>query len=534
MSVSRTEAQPALRAAGRMPIDAAMTHCSQPPDLETDIAIIGYGPVGATLANLLGLRGVRTLVLEREAAAYHLPRAVHFDDEVMRVFETIGLSEAVRLKVIPSPGMHFIDPDGNLILDWSRASEVASHGWHPSYRFHQPDLESILRGGVLRWPTVSVMTRCDVFALDEAKDGIRIRFEHLSTGRLSSCRAKYVVGCDGARSLVRRFMGAGMDDLGFHERWLVLDFLLSRPRPDLGDFSVQFCDSVRPATYVRGTENRRRWEITLRPSEDAHLMTAPERIWPLLGRWVGPEDGAIERAAVYTFHSVVAERWRAGRLLLAGDSAHQTPPFLGQGMCAGIRDAANLAWKLADVIAGRSADSLLDSYESERSPHVREYIERAIRLGGIINTKNADEALATLGRRGNETIRFTSAKPRLGPGHWRGGDCIAGQLAPQPELTSGARLDNAVGYAFVLLATPTFARSLSSRANAAARGLGLPIVNDPAPGLQDWLNEHAVKAVLVRPDRYVLGTAQDEDDLMQILRLLPAPARIEPPLVAQT
>ena len=167
-----------------------------------------------------------------------------------------------------------------------------------------------------------------------------------------------MVGCDGARSLVRRFMGAGLDDLGFHERWLVLDFLLERPRDDLGDYSVQFCDPVRPATYVRGVGNRRRWEITLLADEDSNAMTSAERIWPLLRRWVTPEDGRIERAAVYTFHSVVARPWRAGRLLLAGNSAHQTPPFLGQGMCAGIRDAANLAWKLADVVSGRSTDAV--------------------------------------------------------------------------------------------------------------------------------------------------------------------------------
>ena len=418
-----------------------MLHDAPATELEVDVVIVGYGPVGATLANLLGLRGVKTLVLEREASVYHLPRAVHFDDEVMRIFETAGLSAAIEPGVILSPGMRFIDRDGRLLVDWSRPPEITPSGWPPSFRFHQPTLEQILRDGLRRWPCVSTMTRCDVFALDEDADGVRVRFEDLSSGRLLGCRAKYVVGCDGARSLVRRFMGAGLDDLGFHERWLVLDFLLSRPRPDLGDYSVQFCDPVRPATYVRGVGDRRRWEITLLKDEDSQQMTAPERIWPLLSRWVSPEDGAIERAAVYTFHSVVAERWRRDRLLLAGDSAHQTPPFLGQGMCAGIRDAANLAWKLADVIGGRASESLLDSYERERSPHVREYIERAVRLGGIINTTNTAEALAALGRKTDETVRFTSAKPRLGAGLWACDDALAGWQAPQPTLSSAARLD---------------------------------------------------------------------------------------------
>jgi 3-(3-hydroxy-phenyl)propionate hydroxylase len=257
-----------------------MTRISQTPELIADVVIVGYGPVGATLANLLGLRGVSTLVLEREAGIYHLPRAVHFDDEVMRVFETLGLSEAILPKVILSPGMRFVDRDGKLLVDWSRPPEATPQGWSLSYRFHQPELEEILRHGAERHAGVTIRRRCDAFALDTDDDGVVVRFEDLATGRLQRCRAKYVVGCDGARSLVRRFMGVEMDDLGFHERWLVLDFLLARPRPDLGNFSVQYCDPARPATFVRGTRNRCRWEITLLDDEKTHLMTAPERVWP--------------------------------------------------------------------------------------------------------------------------------------------------------------------------------------------------------------------------------------------------------------
>lgn len=304
---------------------------------ETEVAIIGCGPVGAMLANLLGLQGITTLVLEREAAIYNLPRAVHFDDEIMRLFQTVDLDDAMQPLVHVSPGMKFMDDAGRLLLDWPRPQERGPQAWHASYRFHQPDLERVLRDGLVRFPSVSVRLRTEVFALKQEQHAVAVRYEDLATGALALCRARYVVGCDGARSLVRRLMGAPMEDLGFHERWLVVDAILKRPRPDLGDYSVQHCSKQRPATYVRGTGDRRRWEIAVLPGEDGAAITQPANVFELLKSWVGPEDVDLERTALYTFHSAIAPRWRSGRLLIAGDSAHLTPPFLGQGMCAGMR-----------------------------------------------------------------------------------------------------------------------------------------------------------------------------------------------------
>jgi 3-(3-hydroxy-phenyl)propionate hydroxylase len=484
-----------------------------------DVVIVGRGPVGSTLANLLGLCGVRTLVLEREAKAYHLPRAVHFDDECMRVFQTIGLGEAILPHVILSPGMRFVDAEGRLVLDWPRSRELTPMGWHLSYRFHQPDLEDVLNRGLERWAHVEVRNRCDVFAIEADQTGVRVRYDDLCTGQLVEVRCAYVVGCDGARSSVRRFIGSGMDDLGFHERWLVVDVLLKGERPDLGDYSVQFCNPQRPATYIRGTGKRRRWEITVRPDEDALAAAQPARVWELLSPWLKSDEAEIERAAVYTFHSAIAQQWRSDRLLLAGDSAHQTPPFLGQGMCAGIRDAANLAWKLHYVLQGKAAPDLLDTYQSERAPHVREFIELAIRLGGLINTKAVEAALATGVPRDDGPLKLEVQKPTLGPGLSRTDPALTGKLAPQFRLEHDGRSDDRVGYRFALMCETGFGAALIQHQRTEMAGVTI-LRSGEAPGLENWLSEQDLKAALVRPDRYVLATARRDEDLPTLLSAL--------------
>lgn len=477
-----------------------------------DVAIIGCGPAGATLANLLAQRGLSVLVLEREAEIYSLPRAIHFDGECMRVFQAIGVAETLRPQLLVSPGMKFVDADGRVLIDWSRPQQVGPQGWHPSYRFHQPVFEAVLRQRMATHANITLRLRHDVFSIEPSADGVRLRVEDMRNGHLYDTSARYVVGCDGARSLVRRFMGTELDDLKSHERWLVLDVLLKRPRPDLGDHSIQFCDPRRPSTYVRGVGDRRRWELMLMPGDDPATITRPEHVWPLLARWVTPDDATLERPAVYTFHSVVARGWRNGRLLIAGDAAHQTPPFMGQGMCAGVRDAANLAWKLADVVQGVAPDALLDSYETERSPHVREFIETAVRLGGIIQATDP----AQVARRNAEMTAspqvFHTPQPALGPGAHDGG-ALAGRIAPQPLFDDGSRFDDAVGYRYALVVQPDL--QAAATALAGARAVVVPATNAP---LQAWLAGFDAAAVLVRPDRYVAGTATDEATLRTLLQ----------------
>ena len=244
------------------------------------------------------------------------------------------------------------------------------------------------------------------------------------------------------------------------------------------------------------------------PGEDGATITQPARVFELLKPWVSPEDVELERTALYTFHSAIAPCWRSGRLLIAGDSAHLTPPFLGQGMGAGMRDAGNLAWKLARVLRGQNDDTLLDTYQAERAPHVREYIELAVRLGGLINTKAMEAVLSGAVIEGGEAARMSSIKPRLGPGLAAGWNGPAGQIAPQPRLADGTRLDDRAGYRFAALLRPDFAASLPGETLERLADRDVVVVADEAPEQQAWLQAADAPAVLVRPDRYVLGAAR--------------------------
>ena len=482
-----------------------------------DAAVVGFGPTGAVLANLLGLCGLRVVVLEREAEIYRLPRAVHFDGEVMRIFQTIGVADRVAAVSRVNAGMRFVDPDGRLILDWPRPQQVGPQGWHPSYRFHQPDLEAILRDRLHTMPNVDVLMGADAMSIDQGQQLATVTYRE--DQRQHTLAASYVVGCDGARSLVRERITDRAEDLGFHERWLVVDLLLRKDRPVLGDFTIQYCHPQAPATYVRGPGRRRRWEISIGDLPDTHAL-ARRHIWHRLARWLTPSDADVERAAVYTFHSVIASSWRRGRLLIAGDAAHQSPPFMGQGMCAGIRDAANLAWKLALCIRHGHDDALLDSYQSERHPHVRAFIKRAVDLGRLVNASDSEAALKSAFRQPDGSYRMTTIAPRLGPGLWQSDCPAAGHISRQLHLKEGGRSDGLVGYATSLLVDGSLLARWEGRADAVKKGIHV-WQSAELHGVAGYLAELGTRAVSIRPDRYVHGTANAPATLDALVKDLP-------------
>lgn len=451
-----------------------------------DVAIVGCGPVGALLANLLGRAGLSVDIFDRDTEVHPLPRAVHFDGEVMRIFQAAGLADEIAAASRPSSkGMHFVNAERRTLMVRRGIDGPGPHGWAGNWYFHQPRLEAVLRAGLRRFPNVRVHLGREVASV-EALD------------------ARYVVGCDGARSMVRQAIGSTRLDLGLHQPWLVVDLLCT---PDsarvraLPDHTVQLCDPARPMTIVNVSGTRRRWEIMLMPGDDPARLTDPEIFWPMMRRWLDPEDAELERAVVYTFHSVVQQGWRKGRLLLAGDACHQTPPFLGQGMCAGMRDAANLAWKLAAVIGGDARDALLDTYESERLPHVRTFIELAVRLGAVLQETDPDAAAMRDRRFENGAELFDFPQPQIGPGCRLDAAAPVGTIFPQPRLADGRLMDEAIGQRFAVVGDPALLEALATDA-----------VLLPDVGI-DWLGRHGIRAAILRPDRYVYAVARGRDEI---------------------
>jgi len=489
-----------------------------------DVAIIGYGPAGATLANLLGQYGLSVLVLEREADIYPLPRAIHFDGEVMRVFETAGLRREVEAISRPGlKGMYFNNAVGETLLIRGGTSARGPHGCATNHYFHQPELETVLRAGLRRYPKVEVRTRHEVTRIDDGAEHATLQVKDLAHGDTYAVQARYVVGCDGARSLARKAIGTSMVDLGLHQPWLVFDVQLKGDVPGLPDHTVQHCDPARPMTYCNVTGHRRRWEIMLMPGDDPEQLVKPETLWKLVGQWISPEQAEIERAVIYTFHSVIAESWQKGRVFLAGDAAHQTPPFLGQGMCAAIRDAANLAWKLEAVLRGRAQEALLESYGSERAPHVHAFIDLAVQLGNIIQTTDPQAARERDARfKAGQPEIFEFPTPRLGPGLWQGDRAPVGQVFPQPMLGDGRLLDTVLDLNFAVIGEPAVIDGVSDETREHWLTTGVVVLPARDPEILAWLAQQGVRAVLLRPDRYIAGVAQTGHELDRISTLVPA------------
>ena len=361
--------------------------------LDADVAIVGYGPVGQALATLLGRAGHRVLVFERFNEIYRLPRAVHLDHEIMRLLQSLGLADALAQQMVPVRDYQWFGANGELLLRFD-VEGLAPSGWESDYMFFQPELERAIDRHACAEPGVSVERGWVAEGLVDSDEGVALRIRRVveqeagrlvSTGDVRTVTGRWLVGADGANSFVREAGAITRRDLGFQERWLVVDAAPHDMRA-LAHLPIasQRCDPARPTTIVQSGPSHRRWEFMLLPGEQPADFEDPDRVWALLEPWYRPEDGALTRSAVYEFRSMLAEQMRRGHVLLVGDAAHLTPPFLGQGLCSGLRDAANVAWKLDLVLRGLASEELLDTVDPERQPQNEAIIQLAVELGKVL------------------------------------------------------------------------------------------------------------------------------------------------------
>lgn len=496
-----------------------------------DVAIVGYGPVGALTALELAHAGLRVVVFERSREPVVLPRAVGLDGESVRAFQRIGFGEEVAGICQPArekDEVVFTNSRREALFGMTMP-EFGSNGWRDMAFFDQPELEAMLRDLVSKNDCIDVLVGYEVTGIEQDAREVVLRSHSGGEGGEAEHRASFAVGCDGASSFVREAIGVEWQSLGYDQDWLVVD-IVQGPDADLPLVTMQVCDPARLTTYVCVKDPNRRWEFQLVDGETRDEMLRPEKIQELLAPWTAPENYEIRRAAVYQFHAATADRWQVGRIFLAGDAAHQTPPFLGQGLNAGFRDAVNLGWKIPLVLAGVCDAKLLESYAAERDAHARDLVEWAVAIGQLMETLAAREAGLPDPHPADQSSGYGQGRtaPPLRGGvlmtEQRRNDEPVGELLRQPTVRDALgltrRIDEFFGPGFTVVGRTARDLKMSAEANAVIERLGGQVVSleglDVVEGEMDRVFEsHA--AVVVRPDRYVFGVVNDEWDLDRLL-----------------
>lgn len=513
------------------------------PDTDVDVAVVGAGPVGLVLAIAIAQRGWRVAILERYADQYPFPRVVAFDGETARNFATVGLNDNLYELGEPVGEYDFVNAAGEMLLHLDNPYEPDRDGWPKAVVMHQPTFEAALRAHARSLPTLRLLTGHQVTALTDHGDHVTV------SAPAGDVTTAWVVGCDGANSLVRSYLDTTLIDLDFEHDWLLCDVVFHEPRT-FHPNDVQICDPARPTTIVSSGRGHRRWEFMRLPGESVEELSRAETMWRLLApHGVTPDNADLTRHIVYTFKANIARDWRRGRLLLAGDAAHLMPPFIGQGMCSGVRDAVNLAWKLDLVLRGLGGDGLLDDYARERAPHVRSTTGLAIEVGKMISELDPVAAARRdqhLFARQKDPAAEAAAVPqyfplvdgvvRRSPTGERLG--LAGDLVPQGRVSRGAvtaMFDDVAGRGFVLLATFDPYLVLDGDDQAFLKELGAHVVRVlprrmPAKNLRPhevvdaddvylpYLRQAGQVGLLVRPDFYAYGSASSRPDLSTLVK----------------
>ncbi|MFD9892422.1 bifunctional 3-(3-hydroxy-phenyl)propionate/3-hydroxycinnamic acid hydroxylase [Amycolatopsis sp. NPDC059027] len=521
-------------------------------DLPYDVVQIGYGPVGQTMAALLGQCGHRVAVFERWPGLYGRARAGHVDHEIMRIFQSLGIAERIERDMVRATKYVFRNARGETLLTFDWDADGIS-GWPSDYIMYQPSIEDALDAAVRAQPTVSVHQGWEATALTRHEDHVEVTLREITTSpdgekiagaRTRTVRGRYLVGADGANSFVRDRLGTTQTDFGFRETWFVCDLEPKVPL-DFGFDNGQVCDPARPHCLFQLGTRHRRFEFALLPGEAPERFRDPGVAWDLLAPYaVTPDKAELVRHAVYTFQAKLADRWRDERILLIGDAAHVMPPFMGQGMCSGIRDAKALAWRLDLVLRGIAEDTLLDSYQIERAPHVETLIRMSIEAGRVSCTFDPEIAEAR-----DEAFRCGEVPPPPPFPHLLDGLLdtgaegraaeVVGRLAPQGRVRAGGetgRFDDVVGSGWTLLFAPGTDSRLTAGHRAVLDRLGVRVValgEDTADingYYAGYFARTGVSMILYRPDFRIFGAAQDSSGVGRVVdaldRAIGAPVRI--------
>jgi 2-polyprenyl-6-methoxyphenol hydroxylase-like FAD-dependent oxidoreductase len=502
-----------------------------------DVAVLGLGPVGCMAALLLASRGLSVVAVERDQEVYRLPRAVNLDGEVVRAVQPLGLADELNALLQPVREGERVG-FANSRREWlfgNDAKAFGANGWQPMNMFDQPELEGWLRARALAQPGVTAYVGHEATGFEDHGDGVTL--ELTGPEGVERLAARYLLACDGASSPTRKRLGIGWHDLGYNHDWLVVD-IITRPGHRCGHTTLQVCDPDRITTYVCTKDPYRRWEFKLNEGETWEEMLEPERIAALIEAWTPAGTYEVRRAAMYQFHAATADRWRVGRVFIAGDAAHQTPPFLGQGMNAGLRDVINFAWKLPLVIQGVADDALLDSYQAERDAHAHDLVEWAVAIGRLMEHLAAVEAAERAGEAPPETPPQLKAsgygqgreQPPLRAGVFMtdqlDDSSPVGYLFAQP-IVQGAqgtgRLDELLGPGFAVVGRQDADLELSEDAKALLQRLGARCLSlEGLKAVKGHFDRgfEQFPAMIVRPDRYVFGVVDAGLSLDDLVRAL--------------